>query len=86
MRRECEEFHSFVSILVFLDFNALYQMGLAINKMFQSLFSWILTRRGEMGEIERKIISILVFLDFNGISPGNHNSSVISILVFLDFN
>ena len=61
-------------------------MGLAINKMFQSLFSWILTRRGEMGEIERKIISILVFLDFNGISPGNHNSSVISILVFLDFN
>ena len=61
-----------------------------IGALFQSLFSWILTRKVREGVSAEEIISILVFLDFNlplsKSKTGIQEVQEISILVFLDFN
>ena len=62
-----EKLFEIISILVFLDFNKRgFQRYDVTDILFQSLFSWILTRRKEKRRIEiSATISILVFLDFN---------------------
>ena len=78
-----------VSILVFLDFNEAQaeEQKKRITEAFQSLFSWILTRKESCWGDKQEGVSILVFLDFNFCKQ--HTVIIrerVSILVFLDFN